>query len=62
MGWPVGTEVVLGCGEPDQHLGLDLRGDDGGVVDARDVEPHVVEPDALARSSSPGQTTHTERA
>ena len=47
-GVAVEAEVVLGGGEADEDGGVDVGGEDGGVQDAGDVEPQVVEPDPLA--------------
>ena len=47
-GVSVEAEIALGGREPDQDRGVDGRGEHGGFQDAGYVEPHVVDPDALA--------------
>ena len=47
-GMPVEAEVGLRGGEADQDGGVDLRGEGGGVEDAREVEPLAADPDPLA--------------
>src|SRR5215468_6384812 len=47
-GVPVEVQVALRGGEPDQHGGVNLRGQDGGAQDAGQVEPLAADPDPLA--------------
>ena len=47
-GVAVVVQVVLGGGVADQHRGVDLGGQHGGLEDAGEVEPHAADPDPLA--------------
>ena len=47
-GMAVEVQVLLRGREADEHLGVDLGRERRRVQDARDVEPHVVEPDPFA--------------